>query len=123
MRTKLGDGLEAGRLRKGVFASETGDLAGAFFVAGPCGTLKIISSGHDLEFKWEHVSVSTARRCPNWEEMCFVKNLFWEDDEVVMQLHPAKKDYVNLHPYCLHLWRPIGREIPLPDVMLVGPQE
>ena len=27
---------------------------------------------------WEHVSVSLARRCPTWEEMCMVKDIFWE---------------------------------------------
>ena len=23
-----------------------------------------------------------------------------------MQLHPAEQEYINQHPYCLHLWRP-----------------
>ena len=27
---------------------------------------------------WEHVSVSLARRCPTWEEMCMIKDLFVE---------------------------------------------
>src|SRR5690349_6482303 len=28
---------------------------------------------------WEHVSISipSEDRCPTWEEMCFVKDLFW----------------------------------------------
>jgi hypothetical protein len=69
---------------------------------------------------WEHVSVSCRNRCPNWPEMCFVKDLFWADDEVVMQLHPAKKDYVNQHPYCLHMWKPIAEIIPLPPRIMVG---
>lgn len=55
---------------------------------------------------WDHVSVSHFARCPLWEEMCVVKDLFFKDDEVVMQLHPAKANYVNNHPKCLHLWRP-----------------
>lgn len=25
---------------------------------------------------WEHVSVSLKHRCPNWEEMCMIKDLF-----------------------------------------------
>lgn len=75
---------------------------------------------------WEHVSVSvqpgmTARpRCPSWEEMCFVKSIFWEEEDCVMQLHPPKSDYVNESPYCLHLWRPIGVEIPRPPAICVG---
>ncbi len=48
-----------------------------------------------------------------------VKDLFFEESEAVMQLHPPKKDYVNSHPYCLHLWRPRSIEIPLPNVDMV----
>jgi hypothetical protein len=53
--------------------------------------------------------------------MCFVKELFWSDDEVFMQLHPAKRDYIDCHPYCLHLWRPTQLVIPLPPKIMVGP--
>ena len=70
---------------------------------------------------WEHVSVTrnNGKRCPTWDEMCAIKAMFFEQDEVVMQLHPAEKDYVNIHPYCLHLWRPVGQDIPLPPVEFV----
>lgn len=54
---------------------------------------------------WEHVSVSGRRRCPNWPEMCEIKSLFWDDDDLVLQYHPPKSDYVNTHPHCLHMWR------------------
>lgn len=69
---------------------------------------------------WEHVSVSTPTRCPTWEEMCFIKSMFWDDEDVVIQYHPAKSDYVNMHPYCLHLWRPTQSEIPTPPSIFVG---
>ena len=69
---------------------------------------------------WEHVSVSLNSRCPNWREMSYIKDLFWNDDETVMQLHVAKKEHINLHPYCLHLWRPLEKEIPLPPGIMVG---
>lgn len=69
---------------------------------------------------FEHLSVSMPTRCPSWEQMCVMKELFWKDDEVCMELHPAKKDYVNNHPYCLHIWRPINQEIPLPPTIMVG---
>ncbi|MRN51970.1 DUF7694 domain-containing protein [Paenibacillus monticola] len=68
---------------------------------------------------WDHVSVSTAERCPRWDEMQQIKELFFEDSESVMQLHPAKSNYINQHPYCLHLWRPHHVRIPLPDKMMV----
>lgn len=69
---------------------------------------------------WEHVSVSTAARCPTWEEMCLIKSLFWDPEDLVLQLHPPESDYVNQHPYCLHLWRPIGLELPRPPALAVG---
>lgn len=69
---------------------------------------------------WEHVSVSRRDRCPTWEEMCQVKDIFWDDADCVIQYHPPKSDYVNNHPYCLHLWRPIGIELPRPDSIFVG---
>ena len=69
---------------------------------------------------WEHVSVSRKDRCPTWEEMCQVKDLFWDDEDVVMQFHVPSKDHVNNHPYCLHLWRPLGQNVLRPDRIMVG---
>lgn len=116
--------LEKGRITSGPYGSDSSyGMTGAYFVLGPCGMeLKIVASDGAVEGseKWEHVSVSLRNRCPNWQEMCFVKDLFWGDDEVVMQLHPAKADYVNQHPYCLHLWKPAKQEIPLPPSIMVG---
>lgn len=71
---------------------------------------------------WEHVSVSMQHRCPNWKEMCQIKSLFWDDEDVVIQYHPAKADYVNIHPHCLHLWRPIDQTIPTPPSIMIGPK-
>ena len=31
---------------------------------------------------WEHVSVCPENRTPNWDEMCKIKDMFWNDDEV-----------------------------------------
>jgi len=70
---------------------------------------------------WDHVSVSTPHRIPTWPEMDFIKRLFFEDDEVAMQLHVTPKDHINNHPFVLHLWRPRSklRSIPLPPKELV----
>ena len=57
---------------------------------------------------WEHVSVELqARRLPTWEEMCEIKDIFWNDEEEVVQIHPKKSQYVNMAE-ALHLWRPVG---------------
>lgn len=63
---------------------------------------------------WEHVSVSHSNKNPSWDEMCKAKEIFWNDEECVIQYHPPKLKYVNNHPHCLHLWRPVGMEIPVP---------
>lgn len=70
---------------------------------------------------WDHVSVSLPDRCPTYEEMDAIKKLFWQDNETVMQLHVPTHLHVNYHPYCLHLWKPQGKRIPLPPPDFVGP--
>lgn len=59
--------------------------------------------------EWEHVSVVAVngkhQHIPTWEEMCQVKDLFWGDEDEVVQFHPAKSAYVNVHQCVLHLWR------------------
>lgn len=78
-------------------------------------------------FSWgcgfEHLSVSTPIKTPTWEQMCTMKDIFWSEDEVCMQLHPKKEDYVNNHSYCLHIWKPIDKEIPTPPNIMVGLRE
>lgn len=81
-------------------------------------TLKVIASDG---MGWEHVSVSLPNRNPNWDEMCFIKELFWDDEDCAVQYHPPKSEYVNCHPHCLHLWRPTEGEIILPPSICVGP--
>jgi len=70
---------------------------------------------------WQHVSVSqlNSSHPPTWNVMNAVKDLFWEPEDVVMQLHPKKSDYVNIHPGVLHLWRPLKEAIPIPPVEMV----
>lgn len=71
---------------------------------------------------WEHVSIAPYKRSytPSWDEMCRLKDMFFHDDEVVVQYHPAKSEYVNNLPNCLHLWRPIDEVMPTPPAIMVG---
>lgn len=69
---------------------------------------------------WDHVSVSFADRCPTWDEMCRVKDVFFSEDECCVEYHPAKSEYVNQHPYCLHIWRPQAGGMPTPPSWMVG---
>lgn len=92
---------------------------GAAIVDGPCRAQLRIIFNDATECGWEHVSVSLPNRPPNWAEMAFVKDLFWHEEDAVMQLHPPRSCYVNNHPFCLHLWRPRDATIPLPPTGLV----
>lgn len=96
-----------------------GDGEGVFEVLCPRtgGHLRVIASSG---LGWDHVSVSLEHRTPNWYEMDFVKRLFFEPDEVAMQLHVAEKNHINRHPNCLHLWRPQNGPIPLPPSEFVA---
>lgn len=70
---------------------------------------------------WEHVSVAPRKtyNVPTWADMCYLKDLIFKEDEVVIQIHPKKADYVNFKDNCLHLWRPIKEAIPTPPKIFV----
>jgi hypothetical protein len=111
------------RIANGAYGSPKGADYGAFVIPGPCGEdLRVIVSPGDADesIPWEHASVSLRNRCPRWQEMCFIKDLFWDEEEAVMQLHPPKSTWINNHPHCLHLWKPMEAEIPLPPSIAVG---
>lgn len=71
---------------------------------------------------WEHVSVVplNKRMTPSWDDMCKIKDWFWNDDEAVIQIHPPKDQYVNNLNNCLHLWRCTYKAMVLPPSCLVG---
>jgi len=116
------------RVKVGRYASDdSAGCNGLFFISNmrikaprdEVRILRVIASDGE---GWEHVSVSLPHRTPTWKEMDFIKRMFWDDDDCVMQLHPPRGDWVNNHPYCLHLWRPVGDYIPRPPMWLVGYQ-
>ncbi len=107
------------RIRTGRIGSDDAiGNAGAFEIKLKHGQTVFVIASDALG--WEHVSVSRRDRCPTWEEMCQIKALFWDESDCVVQYHPARKDYVNNHPNCLHLWRSIYSEMPVPPSIMVG---
>lgn len=80
--------------------------------------LYVIISGIEIDHKrWIHVSVSRKSRLPSWDDLKIVKNLFIGLDKKALQVLPAYKEYINLHPYCLHLWYCLDGD-PVPDFRL-----
>jgi len=131
MKNFAAAGLNKYRLRHGITGStdELGNF-GTFIIPLDDKTAMCVLANDGLPEcdHWEHVSLHIKRRnelgkwinrLPTWNEMCKAKELFWEDDECVMQLHPPKTDYINHNPHVLHLWRPENQTIPRPPQILV----
>jgi hypothetical protein len=107
------------RIRTGQYGSdETAGWNGAFLVPLE-GEMWHIMLGDGMG--WQHLSISNAQRkiMPSWNVMCRVKEAFFADEDWVVQFHPAKADYVNDHPFTLHLWRPLNEPLPVPYVYMV----
>lgn len=135
MKAKVPDLLEKGRvLERDPAMRCPGEWYGRFVVRHPSGVhLQLVVSAGDSETweqcgfpppAFEHVSVAlsdpTAKRCPTWGEMAWVKDLCWGAEECVVQYHPPLSEYVNNHPFVLHLWKPVGVDIPRPPAATVG---
>jgi hypothetical protein len=104
----------------GAFALPSNITGWALFIIAADGT----QDADKPEWQWEHVSVQAVNqdgrsRIPRWMEMCYVKETFWDAEDVVMQLHPRESEYVDNHPAVLHLWRPKLHTIPTPPKELV----
>lgn len=115
------------RVRGGVGASSEADgNNGWFIVPSPKQAGRRLAIVASDGMGWEHVSVhageGTRSLTPTWAEMCFVKDLYWDEEDVVVQYHPRRSEYVNCHEHTLHLWRPTNQPIPTPDPILVGPK-
>jgi hypothetical protein len=120
MRKKPHKLAEKHRITKGRKRSTRADgCNGAFDIPSPKkrkDMLYVIAADGGL---WDHVSVSLKNRTPIWSEMNFIKDLFWEPEETVIQYHPPASKYINQHPFVLHLWRPQGIDIPMPPINFV----
>lgn len=68
-------------------------------------TLSVIVTGEvHRERRWLHVSLARPSRLPSWADVKEVKAAFIGDDLQAIQVLPKASEYVNRHPYCLHLW-------------------
>ena len=124
MRLTYPEVVEKGRERTdSKFGTNPGERDGLFILRFPgTGQRLLILVGSAQTYAesglkgepWDHVSISTPNRCPFWDEMCWVKDLFFADEECVVQFHPPKANYVNNHPFVLHLWKPLVGTVPMP---------
>jgi len=79
------------------------------------GAMMVIAEVELVDGKlWMHVSTSRAGRLPTWEDLRLVKDVIIGRDRKAIQVLPSEAEYVNIHPYVLHLYAPL-EEDPLPD--------
>jgi hypothetical protein len=99
------------------YSDESYGNNGVFFIMIKKSTLKVVCSDGG---GWDHVSVSNAGGLtPTWDQMCEIKDLFWGDEDCVVQFHPPKSDYVNIKGNCLHLWKHQTSEFNRPPSLFV----
>jgi hypothetical protein len=70
---------------------------------------------------WDHVSVTVLgqRRVATYDELEAVRGAFFRDDECVLMYSVPRREHINVHEFCLHLWRPQVDAIPRPPAFMV----
>jgi hypothetical protein len=112
MRKRVPKLVERCRIVNGEFASTSHyGFNGAFLINYHFNEFFVICSDQD---GWDHVSISLKDRCPTWDEMSYFKDLFFDQEETVVQYHPPSSKYVNHCKTCLHLWRKQNHKYELP---------
>lgn len=131
MKQNFQAAIEDCRITRGPWRTQHGQPFGAFHFDKGRNVLRVLASPpHPNGTGWEHVSVSAAYRTtankwkprtPNWEEMGQIKSRFFDEEETVIQFHPARSLYVNFAGHCLHLWRWGEGAFPVPSIATIGP--
>lgn len=123
MRAVPNEALRFSRDREGAYAPTDADgNQGRFvFLCPGTGRILLVVSSDRRDWAEAGPLLKQPTKAPAWPEMAWVKDLFWGPEETVMQLHVPAVDHINYHVGCLHLWKPIGVEIPRPPGATVAP--
>lgn len=77
---------------------------------------------------WDHIAIhvrawdkarKSLARAPSPSETAWLKDLFFEPQEPVLQFHLARNHPLHAQAFVVHLWRPTIGEITLPPPELV----
>jgi hypothetical protein len=52
-----------------------------------------------------HLSISTPNASPSYHEIKAARYQFIPNNVVMAQLFPPVEEFVNIHPFCHHLWQ------------------
>lgn len=58
-----------------------------------------------------HASIAHPFRYPTWEEIKFIRYKLFPDDIKVAMVLPPKKEYVNMHKNCFHMYEMFDGEV------------
>lgn len=72
------------------------------FKMGRCDIIITIDDG-----LW-HLSISTPSASPSYNEIKQARYKFLPNDIYIAQIFPPKEEFINIHPYCHHLWQIIN---------------
>ena len=82
--------------------------------------LSIVWSVERIDGKvWRHVSIAHRTRMPTYHELRIVKVWLLGAEAKAIQVFAPASEHVNVHPFALHLWAPVGHD-PLPDFRREG---
>jgi len=89
---------------------------GGYFQRGRVQVGVSVQKYQDREI-WLHVSACRRKpdELPTWEDMKRVKRDFIGQDGWAYQVFPSEDEYVNHHPFVLHLFARIDGKAVLPD--------
>jgi hypothetical protein len=79
----------------------------------------IASAEHIAGERWWHVSMARQARLPSWDDLRRVKDVFIGKNRQAVSVLPDERQYVNHHPFCLHLWCNLDRDL-VPDMRREG---
>jgi hypothetical protein len=66
---------------------------------GRCTVIVTIDAG-----LW-HLSISTYNQLPSYKEIKQARYAYCPNEIYMAEIFPPKEEFVNLHPYCRHLWQ------------------
>lgn len=72
---------------------------GTFDTLSGCRVIVSIDAG-----LW-HMSISHPSRLPTYDELKNARYKYLPDEIMAAQIFPPQAEFVNLHPYCLHVWQ------------------
>jgi len=69
------------------------------------GMVVIISGGVELDGKrYIHCSISRRDEMPSYTDLDYIKSVVFGPDREAYQKFARRREHVNIHPFCLHLW-------------------